>query len=318
MQNINRDILSVVYNYCNIDDLRALSSTCKRNYLVADDRYYRQRIELFFHLSTSELDENCLQEILSKINEIHNKAIGGVMKKVEQNDADVDDYARILLYDKLKMLFTNLPVFLRHIEKKSMLLFKFFLESKRVCSLVKKINAGIRYNHFRHICFKKNKRLPIIKSNNLENFQVGCELSKDLGVEIFDLLLPKKNYSTYYVTKRDNKLYPSLINHNNFGVDFYDCLELFEIKSVTEFSMLYFNMFKIFHINNRTFVGGKIENCKYHAYFEVYDDNENDDDARKIDKMFVDPGIKCLTKEELMIANNQQLERSSSCSSSEE
>ncbi len=315
MQNINRDILSVVYNYCNIDDLRALSSTCKRNYLAADDRYYQQRIKLFFYLSTSELDENCLQKILSKLNEIHDKAILGVIKKVELNDANIDHYARILLYEKLKILFINLPLFLRHIEKKSMLLFKFFLESARVCPLVKKINAGITYNHFRHICDKKNKRLPIIISNNLDNFKVNCELSKDLAVEIFDLLRPKG--FTYYVIKRDNKLFPSLVRNNNFEVDFYDCLEFFEIKSVTEFSMLYFNIFKLFHINNRTFVRGEMENGKYHAYFEFYDINNNDNDEDII-KRFAEPGVKCLTKEELLIAENQELEHSSPASSSEE
>ncbi len=286
---MNKDILQIIYNYCDIFTLENLSSTCKKYYLYANDRYYNQRIELFYKLTKTDI---C--------------AIVPIILSYFQNYSRF--YRKHPRYYIIPQLF-KLENYLHNLEKKSQVIYDFIngvfwchnpLSSAEIDNigtdinkkLIKKLTYGIRYNYFRKILHKNNiKRLP--KDHYVGFIHTRCKLQRIVeksGKIIFSS--DNSNLCLYDFIITDSELYIALPDKASFKLEplirpkymsssFYDCIEMYQICNTKELSLLYGTEYDEFYISGFKFVKGEIIDGIYKAYF-IFPENNTPKELTKI------------------------------------
>ncbi len=272
MMCLYRDLIHIIYNYCDINCLRELSLVSKYHYQCANIIYYEKRLEKNLKISIAEF--NHINNI------IHDKVYDPLIfynDKTKKNKAK--NVSKILKY----------PTLLFEIENN---LLDIYFTVKNIClkfkdndkKIIKRLLYQIRHYYFRKALALNNiTYLPKLHSNknkcklshiNKNNLQPDNFVFTDNLVKTHNIVTSYDNNEGYKFIYIDKLKEYKEKKFGHFPANFYNCLSKYHITSVIELSVLYnFYDFGTIYLSGLRFIKGEIVNGIYFAYFSCDDFN---------------------------------------------
>ncbi len=267
-----RDLIQIIYNYCDIYTLQNLSLSCKKYHSYADEKYYEKRIELFFKLTVSDL-----LTITATTKNFYEKRDDNNRKNETKA---INYYIMHQHYHNIKNLFT-ISRLLHQIEKKSKFIYTICMDmieyndknskktETRTKKEVKKLVDSIRYNHFRTVMEKNNiQHLPKVHISGGKS-KCKANISSKEYLHLFDCI--RDHEGNFYCMLMDGQGLKAELcsDYGKLPAKYHECLRMFEIKDFYDMSLLYRDKMCHVDVAGYSFVNAVIVNGFYKANFKV-------------------------------------------------
>ncbi len=304
---MNKDVWQIIYHYLDIHSLGNIISVSKQYYSYGDDKYYDARLKIFLisksdiKVIVSDMKRYCLEKIKELRRGLSTNYYGYLC--YHNNIAKLLDFMGEKLYYHIEKKSLAVYAFLREVKNyaKNVEHIKKYLVSILYGIRYNYFRHAMEKNNIKHLpkicrlnilgdedlqskCKHNNKKKNCIicnpcphgndrfrcmlcnkcSHNELRQMCVICNSS----LQLYDLI-EERGFTVASVIKEDGVIKIGKVKGLRYDINYYDCLEAYQILNFFDLKLLYDDSTDGVIINGMDFIRGEVINGVYVTYFQT-------------------------------------------------